>query len=69
MAGWDTNFELHSVPYAEIISGGLGRDGIPPVDSPVFFVASAAPEYMSAAEPVIALEVEGRPRPTLWRCW
>ena len=38
--GWETNFDLHSVPYAEIVSGGPPRDGIPPIDSPVFFVAS-----------------------------
>ena len=57
--GWETNFDLHSVPYDEIVSGGPPRDGIPPIDSPVFFVASRAPEYMRAEEPVIALEVDG----------
>ena len=57
--GWETNFDLHSVPYAEIVSGGPPRDGIPPIDSPVFFVASRAPEYMRAKEPVIALEIGG----------
>ena len=58
-AGWETNFDIHSVPYAEIVSGGLGRDGISPVDSPVFFVAAEAPGYMEDAEPVIALEIGG----------
>ena len=57
--GWETNFDLHSVPYGEIVSGGPPRDGIPPIDSPVFFVASRAPEYMRANEPVIALEIGG----------
>ena len=57
--GWETNFDLHSVPYAEIVAGGPPRDGIPPIDSPVFFVASRAPEYMRAQEPVIVLEIDG----------
>ena len=57
--GWETNFDLHSVPYAEIVSGGPPRDGIPPIDSPVFFVADDAPDYMRPEEPVIALEVGG----------
>ena len=57
--GWETNFELHTVPYTEIVSGGPPRDGIPPIDSPVFFVADDAPDYMRAQEPVIALEIGG----------
>ena len=57
--GWETNFDLHSVPYAEILPGGPPRDGIPPIDSPVFFIADAAPEYMREQEPVIALEIDG----------
>ena len=52
---WETNFAVHSVPYSEIVSGGPPRDGIPPIDSPVFFVARDAPQYMEAAEPVIAI--------------
>lgn len=57
--GWETNFDLHSVPYSEIVSGGPPRDGIPPIDSPVFFIAVDAPDYMRAQEPVIALEIDG----------
>ena len=57
--GWETNFDLHSVPYSEIISGGPPRDGIPPIDSPVFFIAGDAPDYMRAQEPVIAVEIGG----------
>ncbi|MDD9994406.1 MAG: DUF3179 domain-containing (seleno)protein, partial [Dehalococcoidia bacterium] len=57
--GWETNFDLHSVPYSEIVSGGPPRDGIPPIDSPVFFIADEAPDYMRAQEPVIALEIGG----------
>ena len=57
--GWETNFDLHSVPYSEIVSGGPPRDGIPPIDSPVFFIVDDAPDYMRAQEPVIALEIGG----------
>ena len=57
--GWETNFDLHSVPYSEIVSGGPPRDGIPPIDNPVFFMAADAPDYMRAQEPVIALEIGG----------
>ncbi len=57
--GWKTNFDLHSVPYAEILPGGSPRDGIPSIDSPVFFIADDAPDYMRAQEPVIALESGG----------
>ena len=34
--GWKTNFEKHSVPYEEILSGGPPKDGIPAVDNPKF---------------------------------
>ena len=58
--GWgNTDFSKHSVPFFEIISGGVGRDGIPPIDDPVFLNASDDPEYMEDDDPVIALEVEG----------
>ncbi len=58
--GWgNTDFSKHSVPFFEIISGGVGRDGIPPIDDPVFLNASDDPEYMEDDDPVVALEVEG----------
>ncbi len=31
---WNTDFSLHTVPYEEILSGGVLRDGIPPIDEP-----------------------------------
>ena len=34
--GWKTDFSRHSVPYSEILSGGVPRDGIPPLDDPRF---------------------------------
>ena len=55
--GWKTDFSRHSVPYDEIMSGGPRRDGIPPIDNPVFISAAAPPDYMRDNEPVIALEI------------
>ncbi|MCH6588153.1 MAG: DUF3179 domain-containing protein, partial [Proteobacteria bacterium] len=55
----NTDFSKHSVPFFEIISGGVGRDGIPPIDDPIFLNASDDPEYMEDDDPVIALEVGG----------
>lgn len=57
--GWETNFAVHSVPYTEIVPGGPPRDGIPPIDNPVFFVATDVPHYMREQEPVISLEIDG----------
>lgn len=56
----DTDFSKHSVPFFEIISGGVGRTGIPPIDSPLFLQVSAGPQYMDDADPVIALEIQGQ---------
>ena len=57
--GWETDFSKHSVPYSEIFSGGPPRDGIPPIDNPMFVDVADPPEYMSDDEPVISLEIEG----------
>ncbi len=58
-AVWETDFRFHTVPYEEILSGGVGRDGIPPIDNPSFVSAGAAGEWLADAEPVIALEHGG----------
>lgn len=50
-----TDFERHSVPLAEIISGGPGKDGIPSIDDPEFLTASKPLDWLDDAEPVIAL--------------
>ena len=56
---WETDFRFHTVPYHEIISGGVGRDGIPPIDQPRFVSAADADAWLADAEPVIALEMNG----------
>ena len=58
--GWgNTDFTKHSVPFFEIISGGVRRDRILPIDHPTFLSVSEVHEYMRDDDPVIALEVGG----------
>ncbi len=57
--GWDTDFSLHTIDYAEIFSGGVGRDGIPPIDNPKFEPVAEANGWLAPLEPVIALELDG----------
>ena len=45
--------------FGEIISGGVGRDGIPPIDNPSFDDLAMADTWLQAASPVIALEIDG----------
>lgn len=54
-----TDFARTSVPsWAEIQSGGPGKDGIPAIDAPRFQKVSGA-RGLSAREPVITVEVDG----------
>ena len=48
--------------FYEIISGGVGRDGIPPIDNPQFDDLETADLWLQAASPVIAVEVDGAAR-------
>ena len=56
---WRTDFSKRSVPYAEIFSGGVPRDGIPPLDNPQFTTVADADQWLEAQEPVIAFELNG----------
>ena len=60
--GWKTDFSRHTVPYTEIISGGPGKDGIPPLDNPKFTTSENANEWLDELEPVIAFEINGDAR-------
>ena len=48
--------------YDEIISGGVPRDGIPPIDNPSFESIDSAQDWLQPQSPVIALEVNGMAR-------
>lgn len=58
-ASWETNWNQHTIPYDEILSGGPPRDGIPSIDAPQFISQEEATEWLAGNEPVIALEIEG----------
>jgi hypothetical protein len=54
---WATDFCNHSVPYDEFLSGGPPRDGIPPIDNPIFVTIASADEWLDDVEPVIAVDI------------
>ena len=57
----DTDFSKHSVAWKEIRSGGPPKDGIPPIDDPVFVPVSEETE-LAATEPVVGLTLNGDAR-------
>ena len=59
---WETDFSKRSVQYSEIFSGGVPRDGIPPIDDPKFVSVVEADGWLEEKEPVIALELNGDAR-------
>lgn len=59
--GWKTDFSKKNIDYSEIMSGGPPRDGIPPIDRPVF-VNVADYKELSDRDPVIGLEINGDAR-------
>lgn len=54
-----TDFDRHSVPYGEILSGGPPKDGIPALDDPQFVAISEAEAWLDPREPVILVENSG----------
>ena len=44
-----TDFTKHSIEFTEIISGGPPKDGIPPIDDPVFQSVTEAAKALSAS--------------------
>lgn len=65
LANWRTVWDLMDVcqskqgVFFEILSGGVGRDGIPPIDQPQFDDIATADLWLQDASPVIAVEVDG----------
>ena len=54
---WRTDFNNHTVPLEEIVSGGPPKDGIPAIDSPFFVSVSTADEWLADREPVALIEI------------
>jgi hypothetical protein len=52
-----TDFSKHIVPYSEILSGGLPKDGIPALKDPQFVSISEADAWLKPVEPVILVQV------------
>ncbi len=50
-----TDFSKHTVPLTEIYSGGPPRDGIKPIDKPVFVSIAQAKKFLDQREPVVVL--------------
>lgn len=61
-SGWKTDFSRHTVPYSEFRSGGVPRDGIPPLDNPVHESIAAADRWLDDVQPVAALAINGAAR-------
>jgi len=54
---WRTDFSRHTVPLAEIVSGGPSKDGIPAIDRPRFESVSEAAQWLDEREPVVVVEI------------
>ena len=61
-AGWTTDFSRHTVPFDEILSGGVRRDGIPPIDDPNFTSVDEADRWLEDPEPVISFKINDEAR-------
>lgn len=61
---WNTDWTRHTIDYADILSGGPPRDGIPSIDNPQFAdIATVDAEgWLADVEPVVALEINGDAR-------
>jgi hypothetical protein len=68
---FSTDFSKHSVPYSEIMSGGPPKDGIPPIDFPLYVSIDEADEWLEPVEPVILVQVgeESRAYPLQILTW
>ncbi len=59
---WLTDFSRHTVPYDEFLSGGVPRDGIPPLDDPQFESIADADTWLEDVQPVVSLEINDEAR-------
>lgn len=68
--GWVTDFSRSTIDYAQVLSGGPPKDGIPSYDDPTFKPASQDTTIVGL-EPVVALEIDGKARayPIRYMMW
>ncbi len=58
----NTDFEKHSVDFSEVFSGGVPRDGIPPIYDPMTGSIDDLVGIMGPTEPVITVAIDGEAR-------
>jgi hypothetical protein len=56
---FSTDFSRHTVPFRDILSGGVPKDGIPPIDNPTFISAGDADGWLEPTQPVLVVEAGG----------
>lgn len=61
-AEFKTDFSRHTVPYAEILSGGPPKDGIPAIDTSAFVSVSDADGWLRPTEAVARVVINGDAR-------
>lgn len=56
---WKTDFTRHTVPFEELVSGGVPKDGIPSIEHPSFITIREADRWLSDREPMALLNLNG----------
>ena len=57
---WNTNWNKHSIPYSELLSGGPARDGIPAIYNPKFTSIKKASSWIKNKEPLIFVKINNQ---------
>lgn len=60
-SGWKTDFTKSIIDLDDVVSGGVPRDGIPPIDNPRFQPVDSV-YHLSGNSPVVALNIAGDAR-------
>ena len=61
-AEWATDFTRATIDYADIVTGGPPKDGIPSIDAPQFESVADADQWLDDREPVQAVHLNGDAR-------
>lgn len=61
-AEWGTDFARATIDYADIMTGGPPKDGIPAIDAPQFESVAAADQWLDDREPVQVVNLNGEAR-------
>lgn len=60
-SGWKTDFSKSTIDMDQVVSGGVPRDGIPPIDNPRFQPVDSV-YHLSPNSPVVAVKIAGDAR-------